>query len=374
MSDTQTLTNFLVNRCPSFHNKYHAPLLLQISPVLHTILAQKYQSPHANVPIIKRQHIIVASGGNVAIDWLGNIPSVPSMVVIGFPGAGNCQFLSGLTPTLLCALYRLMGHEIAFGMAIYQGLGGLHLSSHKLPGSGYCSTDDVHAVLEAARGKFAKPIPLVVVASSFGTAFFANYAVRNRDNIIALGITGAVFLGFGHSVFDTGHALDMLSLGPINTMRGKMSKFIIDTWRKHLTDDDGQIINTIKQRYSSIDLDNLFRARTLYEWDSATLPFYGFATLSDLYAAADPVGLIDKMPIPTLFLNAEDDPLCPAKRLNGIEYDQPHFSRLTTKHGGHLGWFEKIPCGQSHISTHSTWLLNLVSEFIKNIPEYGTSY
>jgi len=296
----------------------------------------------------------------VAIDWLDDLPNNPSIVVIGFPGAGNCHFASGITPTLICALHEIIGNEVAFGVAVYQGLGGLRLSSNKIPGSGYCATDDVHAILKAAREKFAKPIPLVVVASSFGTALFSNYAARNQDEIVALGVTGAIFLAFGHSILDTRQACD----------KGIISKFVIKTWIKHLTDDEGQIIERLEQQFSSHDVNALLNATTFEEWDSATLPLYGYATLEDLYAAADPVGLIDKMPIPTLFLNSEDDPICPAKRLNVIDYQQQHFAVFTTQHGGHLGWFEKIPCGQSHVAIHSSWLLKVVSEFVKCIPEY----
>jgi len=357
---TQTLSEFLFDRCPSLHNKYNAPFLLQISPMLHTILAQKCHVPHANIPTINRQHIVVESGGNVAIDWLDHLPKNPSMVVIGFPGAGNCQIASGLTSTLICALHEIIGNEVAFGVAVYQGLGGLRLSSHKIPGSGYCATDDVYAILKAVREKFAKPIPLLVVASSFGTALFSNYAARNQDEIVALGVTGAIFLAFGHSMLDTRQACDT----------GIISKFVIKSWIKHLTDDEGKIIESLEKQFPSLYLNALLKSTTFEEWDLATLPLYGYATLEDLYAAADPVGFISHMPMPTLFLNSEDDPICPAKRLNVIDYEQPHFAVFSTKHGGHLGWFEKIPCGQSHVAIHSPWLLRVVSEFVKCIPEY----
>lgn len=369
------LHSFLIGQCPALHSSYNAPLWLQASPVLHSVLAQKCHSPHAKVPPLSREHISVPSGGTVAIDWLGTLPSTPRAIVVGFPGTGNCHFQTGLVPTLLCALHETLGDELAFGVAVYQGLGGLDLTSHKLPGSGYCATDDVGSVLKAARAKFPQPLPLVVVvAASFGTALFSNFAARRASEIEELGVSGALFLGFGHSVLETVTGSDQLAIGPFGTVRGLTSKFPIKTWIKHLTKDEGKWLAALKERSPDLDCEALLRSTTMFEWDRATLPAYGFDSIDALYDAADPVRCLGKMPMPTLFVNAKDDPLCPAGRLQGSEYERPHFAIVSTKHGGHIGWFERAPCGKSHVASHSPWLLNLTREFIEAIPKFPKLY
>ena len=73
--------------------------------------------------------------------------------------------------------------------------------------------------------------------------------------------------------------------------------------------------------------------------DSITAPFFGYKDRDDYYDKASCVHRIPSIRIPTLFMNALDDPIVTHKC---IDYDviknNPNTVVGTTKHGGHIGY------------------------------------
>lgn len=175
---------FLLARCAALRAPYSPPLWFR-SGLLQTVLAQTAHKVQPGLmPKLTRQLIPVGSGGTVSLSWFGEeeeAHSEPDIVVVGLPGAGSCFPDHGLIPTLLCHLYHRLGRpsgvqgpRVACAVATYQGLSGLPLDSQKLPGSAYCSTDDVAALVAAARARHPSSA-IVILAASFGTALFTNW-------------------------------------------------------------------------------------------------------------------------------------------------------------------------------------------------------
>jgi hypothetical protein len=176
---------FLLARCAALRSPY-SPSLWFRSGLLQTVLAQTAHKVQPGLmPKMVRQLIPVVSGGTVSLSWFGDeeAHSEPNIVVVGLPGAGSCFPDHGLIPTLLCHLYHRLGRpsdggtrgpRVSCAVATYQGLAGLPLDSPKLPGSAYCSTDDMAALIAAARDRHPSAV-IVVVAASFGTALFTNW-------------------------------------------------------------------------------------------------------------------------------------------------------------------------------------------------------
>jgi hypothetical protein len=195
MGRPPSFQRFLLSRCAALRAPYHPSLWFR-SGLLQTVLAQTAHKVQPGLmPKLVRQLIPVGSGGTVALSWFGEeeAQSEPDIVVVGFPGAGSCFTDHGLIPTLLCHLYhrhgcqsgdKAVGPRVACAIATYQGLAGLPLESPKLPGSAYCSTDDVGALIAAARARHPAAA-LVVLAASFGTALFTNW-VRPKPPTVSL--------------------------------------------------------------------------------------------------------------------------------------------------------------------------------------------
>lgn len=103
----------------------------------------------------------------------------------------------------------------------------------------------------------------------------------------------------------------------------------------------------------------LLGARTLYEFDNVfTAPLHGFRNTEDYWARASAKPHLAGMMLPTLVVNARNDPFVPASSLPRASQVGHHVSLWQPLHGGHVG-FARGPW-PGHIQTMPaavlTWL------------------
>jgi predicted alpha/beta-fold hydrolase len=91
------------------------------------------------------------------------------------------------------------------------------------------------------------------------------------------------------------------------------------------------------------DLATLDLVRNIYDFDHRiTAQAFGFGTADNYYATQSSNQFLDRIRVPTLLVQAKDDPLIPF-----AVYDHPAFSTnpnlrlLAVEHGGHLGFISK---------------------------------
>ncbi|MEM7386010.1 MAG: alpha/beta fold hydrolase, partial [Verrucomicrobiota bacterium] len=73
--------------------------------------------------------------------------------------------------------------------------------------------------------------------------------------------------------------------------------------------------------------------------DSFTAPVHGFASAEDYWERAACRPIAHQLSVPTLLLNAADDPfLTEASHLRDVATDHPHLHVELTDHGGHVGF------------------------------------
>ncbi|APA86711.1 hydrolase [Paraburkholderia sprentiae WSM5005] len=106
-------------------------------------------------------------------------------------------------------------------------------------------------------------------------------------------------------------------------------------------------LKTLKQKANQkleqfpglFDQDAMLASRTMYEFDNVvTAPLHGFRNTDDYWSTATTRPLLPHIQVPTLVLNARNDPFLPAAALPSrhevsaaVELDQP-------EHGGHAGF------------------------------------
>jgi predicted alpha/beta-fold hydrolase len=84
-------------------------------------------------------------------------------------------------------------------------------------------------------------------------------------------------------------------------------------------------------------------AETITEFDDAFIaPVYGFDSATDYYQKTSSIHFLERMAVPTMILNAEDDPFLEAA-VWPVEKSREHGGKaplkmIRTKHGGHLGF------------------------------------
>lgn len=117
-------------------------------------------------------------------------------------------------------------------------------------------------------------------------------------------------------------------------------------------------LQKLKQFPDLFDHATLLRARTLYEFDNVvTAPLHGFRDTDDYWNRASAKHVLSDITVPTLVLNARNDPFLPAQHL-----PRSASHRVTLEYpeeGGHVGFAVGPVPGQLH------WLPRRVLRFLQ---------
>jgi predicted alpha/beta-fold hydrolase len=91
------------------------------------------------------------------------------------------------------------------------------------------------------------------------------------------------------------------------------------------------------------DLTGLDRVRNIYEFDDRfTAQAFAFGSADNYYATQSANQFLDRIRVPTLLVQAKDDPLIPFAVYNHTAFStNPYLSLLAVEHGGHLGFISK---------------------------------
>ncbi|HYP05940.1 MAG TPA: alpha/beta fold hydrolase [Bryobacteraceae bacterium] len=103
----------------------------------------------------------------------------------------------------------------------------------------------------------------------------------------------------------------------------------------------------IRRRAESLpgvyDVQRLDECRSVYEFDDhITAPFFGFGSADNYYATQSSKQFLERIRIPTLLIQAKDDPLIPFDIYDDPAIRRnPHIRLVAAEHGGHLGFISK---------------------------------
>ena len=112
-----------------------------------------------------------------------------------------------------------------------------------------------------------------------------------------------------------------------------------------------RFVRSLKARYrrrhagdgERFPLDGLEQTRSVIEFDDRfTSKAFGFGDARNYYATQSALGFVERIRIPTLLVQAEDDPMIPFAIFNSPEVRlNPAIRLLATPHGGHLGFLSR---------------------------------
>lgn len=119
-------------------------------------------------------------------------------------------------------------------------------------------------------------------------------------------------------------------------------------------------LQKLQQFPGLFDRDTMLRARNLYEFDNVvTAPLHGFRDTDDYWHRASAKHVLNDITVPTLVLNAQNDPFLPARHL------PRHASTCVTleypEHGGHVGFAVGSVPGKIH------WLPQRIQHFLESV-------
>lgn len=105
-------------------------------------------------------------------------------------------------------------------------------------------------------------------------------------------------------------------------------------------------LQKLQQFPALFDRDTMLRARNLYEFDNiVTAPLHGYRDTDDYWHRASAKHVLSDITVPTLVLNAQNDPFLPAQHLPRTA--SHHVTLDYPEHGGHVGFVVGGPPGRT---------------------------
>ena len=118
------------------------------------------------------------------------------------------------------------------------------------------------------------------------------------------------------------------------------------------------------------DRERLLAARDLYAFDDVfTAPLHGFRNTDDYWARGSSKPHLRAIRVPTLVVNALNDPFIPASSLPGPGEVGPYVTLWQPAHGGHVGFPLGVPPG--HVRGMPERVGGWLSQFAAPIPRAG---
>ena len=122
----------------------------------------------------------------------------------------------------------------------------------------------------------------------------------------------------------------------------------------------GELFAQLHPELARYEPRSLRRLTSIREYDRRVIvPMHGFASVEDYYGRSSAGPYLHAIRVPTLMLHAEDDPMVPLGTLSAAEDASNAVSFVTSKKGGHVGWFG----GMGEKPWVDTWAIDRVCEF-----------
>lgn len=293
--------------------------------IAQTILRAQVE-PHSQPPY-RRERLQLSDGGCVGLDWLepeGPLASsadVPIVLVLpGLTGSSS----EGYVISLLCHLrpYR----RLVFNN---RGNGGEPLLTKQVYSAAW--TGDLAEVVAHLRRLYPET-PLLAVGFSLGGMILANYLARSGTEA---GISGAVTISSPWSPVDSTKTLEALI--PRKLFNERLTSLLLQLANKYR----GVIGD-------SVDWEKLNSARTIREFDTAWIvPLFGYRDVWEYYEDAALAPKADKIRVPTICINAADDPFAPIHSIPRERIaENPNLGVIITETGGHIAFLRSLSTGE----------------------------
>ena len=291
---------------------YHAPAWL---PGAHLQTIYPFLFRRLPIPPLERARWETPDGDFVDVDWLPGRAGAP--VVVLFHGLEGCS-RSHYARALLRAA-RMRGWRAA--VPHFRGCSG---EPNRLPRA-YHSGDTEEIGWALARVKsLAGGAPLRVAGVSLGGNAFAKWLGESGDAARAVVASAAIVSA----------PLDLMAAGEaLGRGFGLLySRHFLGTLRK-------TALAKLERYPGLFDAEAVRKARTLRAFDNVvTAPLHGFRDTDDYWTRASAKPHLPGIRVPTLLLNACDDPFLPREALPTEREVAAAVKLEFPPHGGHVGF------------------------------------
>ena len=248
----------------------------------------------------------------------GETPRRHLVIVHGLEGSGESGYARSLARDALengAAVHRFHMRSCG-GMEAHSGPSLYHSGQ----------TSDLHCVLQHIRQESPAPIHL------------AGFSLGGNVCLKLAGELGESALGLIESICAVSTPIDLAACA--RRLRAPENRFYANRFLKRLKN---RILVKEKLNPGLFRTELLGRVRTIEEFDDAfTAPAFGFGTAERYYASQSSTRFLDAIRVPTLVIQAKDDPMVPFAIFDHPAFrSNPALQLLAVDHGGHVGFLSR---------------------------------
>lgn len=263
--------------------------------------------------------LMLSDGGTVSLHWADPPTNPSNRVVLVLPGLNNDSKTSFVQATL-SHLSDNGFHAVALN---YRGTGGLPLTSPKMGGGD--TWHDFNHVLDHIQT--ARPgAHMFAIGFSMGAMNLLKFLGEEGDQVR---LRGAVAIA---APVDAGAIARSLE----SSLKKCTTNFVMTSGAKLLV-----LLPLLNSEFiKCIELGRALRARSMRQLEEATICLMnGYKNADEYYDMNSPRPLLQRIAVPTLIVNAEDDPVVSVTTLPLEELRaNPFIYTVLTRRGGHIAW------------------------------------
>jgi predicted alpha/beta-fold hydrolase len=264
----------------------------------------------------RRERVITPDQDFLDLDWAAEGPLPAKGLVIlshGLEGNSTRQYILGMVRVLVAHGY----HCLAWNFRSCSGELNLQARFYH---SG--ATDDLHFVIQHALQKGYTALHLM------GFSLGGNLTLK---------YLGEAWPGSDHIRKAVVFSVPMDLLACSRAIEAPQNKLYLQRFLKSLKP---KVASKAALFPEQIRLDDYKRVKTFFDFDDIyTGPLHGFAGAEEYYARCSSRFFVDKIQVPTLIVNAQNDPMVPYTSLPIQTIEQlPNVQLELTREGGHCGF------------------------------------
>ena len=339
-----------VEATQALHRAYRPPLLAVHTVAqlaLHVAFPETKRVETGKHARFDREVLRLDDGGEVGFDWLADdersttplAHNAPLLVLLHTITGGSHDFAGA------AVLARRRGFRAV--VLLRRGHLGTPLATPKFNLLG-CK-HDLHAQLCHIRARYPDA-PITCLSSSAGTGLAVRYCGEKAEQCM---IDALVCTCPGYDTTEGGAFARMHSMLGSYLLRGVRNLFLHGGNARILQEHDPEGYHACKTS-----------ATTMAEFQRNAYRFEGFESLEEYHECTNPMGVAANIKIPTLVINAEDDPVCTKQNvMDHIHlYQEENCERALalTRFGSHCCYFE----GEWLLPQGSRWCDRVAVDFL----------
>jgi predicted alpha/beta-fold hydrolase len=264
--------------------------------------------------VFERERLELEDGDFLDLDWIKGRRSRLAILTHGLEGSSDAAYVRGMAETLSGAGWDILAWNFRGCAREPNRLARFYHGGE---------TGDIATVVGHAAGSYAR---IALIGFSLGGNVTLKYLGEATS---PPSIVGAVAISAPVDLASSARALD----------RRRSNRIYL---RRFLQTLIAKVEAKARRFPKELDAGGAHEIRTLQEFDNRyTAPLHGFRDAADYWARASALPFLSRITVPTLLLNARDDPFLTPESLPFAEANANPFLFLETPaQGGHVGFLD----------------------------------